>query len=260
MTTDGGRLVNLNADMGESYGRYVLGRDEEMIRHVKTVNLACGYHAGDPGTMLRSVRLAKANKAELGAHISFPDLMGFGRRTMGLSEQEVFEISVYQIGALLGFCRAEGVELTHVKAHGQLYLSGVHDRHTARGIVHAVKAVDPDLLLLMYGDIVAEECRDAGIRMVHEAYVDLDYYPDGSLVLDKARLARDPDQIAAQALSLLGRGGREAVDGSWLSIHTQSICLHGDMANAPELASSVRHRLDAAGYRVVAIRELVASK
>jgi UPF0271 protein len=228
-----------------------------MIRHVATASVACGYHAADPGTMLRSVRLAKAHDVELGAHISYPDLMGFGRRTMGLSEQEVFEISVYQIGALLGFCRAEGVAMTHVKPHGQLYLTGVRDRHTARGIVRAVKAVDPDLALLMYGDIVAEECGDAGIGMVRESYVDLDYHPDGSLVLEMARLARDPGHVAAQALSLVERGGREAVDGSWLSMRTQSICLHGDMANAPELAACVRHRLDEAGYRIVGIRDAV---
>src|SRR6266540_3282964 len=126
-----GKLINLNADMGESYGRYTLGDDEALMPYVATVHVACGYHAADPGTMLRSVQLAKRFGVELGAHISYPDLMGFGRRRMGLSESEVFEISVYQIGALLGFCRAEGVRLNHVKPHGELYLTGVKDRATA---------------------------------------------------------------------------------------------------------------------------------
>jgi UPF0271 protein len=254
------KLINLNADMGESYGRFALGHDAEMVQHVKSINVACGYHAADPGTMLKSVRLAKSAGVELGAHISYPDLMGFGRRTMGLTEQEVFEITVYQIGALYGFCLAEEVRITHVKPHGQLYLTGVRDQATARGIVRAVASVDPNLLLLMYGDIVAAECKSAEITMVHEAYVDLDYFADGSLVLDKAREARKPDQIAERALSLVEKGGIEAVDGSWLKIPTQSICLHGDMANAPDLASAVKRRLEDVGYEIAGLSEMVGQR
>jgi UPF0271 protein len=252
------KQVNLNADMGESYGRFVLGHDQAMIPFVASINVACGYHAADPGTMLKSVRMAKQHGVELGAHISYPDLMGFGRRTMGLSEQEVFEISVYQIGALWAFCRAEDVQMTHVKPHGQLYLTGVRDQTTARGIARAVKAVDPSLLLLMYGPIVTEECRAAGITMVDEAYVDLDYFGDGSLVLDKKREARSPERIADQAISLVEKGGREAVDGSWLKLPTQSICLHGDMANAPELAATVRGRLESEGYEIVRLGQFIS--
>lgn len=251
------RRINLNADMGESFGRYSLGNDEALIPLVSTVHVACGYHAADPGTMLRSVQLAKRFGVELGAHISYPDLMGFGRRRMELSEAEVFEISVYQIGALLGFCWAEGVPLNHVKPHGQLYLTGVRDRPTARGIVRAVKAVDTDLILLMAGNLVAEECAEAGIHMVHEAYVDLDYAADGSLVLERAKQSRDPATIADRAVALIERQGREAVDGTWLSIPTQSICLHGDGPNAPELARAVRERIIGAGYRIVGTRELI---
>jgi len=250
------KRVNLNADMGESYGRYVLGNDEALIEFVDTIHVACGYHAADPGTMWRSVQLAKRFGVELGAHISYPDPMGFGRRRMELSESEVFEISVYQIGALLGFCRAEGVSLNHVKPHGQLYLTGMRDPGTARGIVRATKAVDPDLMLVMAGSVVAEECAQAGIRMVHEGYVDLDYAPDGSLVLERAKMPRDPETIAARAVALLEQQGRQAIDGSWLSIPTQSICLHGDGANAPELARTVRARISAAGYKIVGVRAL----
>jgi 5-oxoprolinase (ATP-hydrolysing) subunit A len=251
------KTVNLNADMGESYGRYVLGNDEALIPFVATIHVACGYHAADPGTMLRSVQLAKRFDVELGAHISYPDLMGFGRRRMGLSENEVFEISVYQVGALLGFCRAEGIALNHVKPHGQLYLTGVRDRATARGIVRAVKAVDPELILLMAGDIVADECADAGVRMVQEGYVDLEYAPDGSLVLERAKMSRDPEIIAARTIALLEQQGREAIDGSWLKIQARSICVHGDSPNAPDIARAVRERMIAVGYRIVGLRELV---
>lgn len=254
------KQVNLNADMGESYGRFVLGHDSEMIPFVRSVNVACGYHAADPGTMLRSVQLAKASGVELGAHISYPDLMGFGRRTMGLSEQEVFEISLYQIGALYGFCLAEGVQMSHVKPHGQLYLTAVHDEATARGIARAVAAVDPGILMLLYGEVAKQQCEAAGITLIQEGYVDLDYYPDGSLVLDKARKARNANQVAKNALSIAERGGRSAVDGSWLAIPARSICLHGDMDNATELASTVMRGLKEAGYEIVGLREIAAQE
>jgi 5-oxoprolinase (ATP-hydrolysing) subunit A len=247
------KQVNLNADMGESFGRYALGNDEALIPYVKTIHVACGYHAADPGTMLRSVRLAKRFGVDLGAHISYPDLVGFGRRRMSLSEDEVFEISVYQIGALLGFCRAVGVPLTHVKPHGELYLTGVRDPATARGIVRAVRAVDEKLALVMYGPIVAEECERAGVPMIHEGYVDLDFHGDASLVLERRKAPRDAQVIADRAVSLLESGGLTAVDGSWLPFQVQSICLHGDGPNAVELAQKVRGGLVEAGYEIVGL-------
>lgn len=254
------KRVNLNADMGESYGRYTLGDDRAMIPMVATVNIACGFHAADPGTIHSAVKLAKEHGAEIGAHISYPDFMGFGRRTMGLSEQEVFEISVYQIGAVMAFCAAESVPLNHVKPHGQLFLTGVRDRATARGIVNAIKAVSPSLLLIMSGDIIAAECAAAGIEMIHEGYIDLDYNADGSLFLDRKRAARDPGTVAQNAHSLVERRGRAATDGTWLEIPTDSICLHGDMANATELARSVRQSLTNAGHQIVSTRDIVRSR
>ena len=129
------KLINLNSDMGESYGRYTLGDDRGIIPFVSTINIACGFHAADPGTIHSTVKLAKEFGVEVGAHISYPDFMGFGRRRMALTEREVFEISVYQIGAILAFCRAENITLNHVKPHGELFLTGVREQSTARGIV-----------------------------------------------------------------------------------------------------------------------------
>jgi UPF0271 protein len=252
------KRVNLNADMGESYGRYVLGADEALIRHVDSVNVACGYHAADPGTMLKSVMMAKRHGVELGAHIAYPDLMGFGRRRMSLSEDEVFEISIYQIGALLGFCRAVGVPLTHVKPHGELYLTGVRDPATARGIVRAVRAVDPGLALLMAGPLLAETCTALGVPMINEGYVDLDYNADGSLILERTKAGRDPESIATRAVRMLEHGGCDAVDGTRLDIPVQSICLHGDGPNAAQLAAVVRRRLVEAGFEPVGIRSFLA--
>jgi UPF0271 protein len=250
------RCINLNADMGESFGRYVLGDDEGLIPFVSTVQVACGFHAADPGTMRRSVDLAQRHGVELGAHVSYPDLAGFGRRRMDLTEDEVYEICVYQIGALLGFCRAAGVTLNHVKPHGELYLTGVRDPATARGIARAVHAVDPGLLVLMYGDVVRAACAETGVTMIEEGYVDLDYGADGGLVLERAKQGRDPEEIAERALSLAERGGRETTDGSWFAIAAQSICLHGDGPNAVALARKVHERLRAGGYRIVPLREL----
>lgn len=251
--------INLNADMGESFGRYRLGVDEQLIAHVDTIHVACGYHAADPLTMLHSVQLAKRFGVELGAHISYPDLAGFGRRRMGLSEDEVFGISVYQIGALLGFCRAEGVQLTHVKPHGELYLTGVREEATARGIVRAVQAVDPSLALIMSGDLVARHCEQLGVPLIHEGYVDLNYNPDGSIALERTKVHRDPAEIAQRALRMLEQSGAEANDGSWLSFPVQSICLHGDGPNPVEVARAVRTAIVEAGYKLTGIRSFISS-
>lgn len=249
--------INLNSDMGESYGQYRLGDDRGLVRYVASINIACGYHAADPGTIHASVKLAKEFGVEVGAHISYPDFMFFGRRKMALFERDVFEISVYQIGAVLGFCRAEGIELNHVKPHGELFLTGVRDKATARGIVRAMAAVDPDLLLIMNGPIVAAECKAAGVHMIEEGYVDLDYNADGSLILDLVRGPRDPAKVAANALSIVEKGGRTAVDGTWLPMPAKSICIHGDMANAVAVGKGVHDAIKAAGHQIVPTRALV---
>jgi UPF0271 protein len=157
----------------------------------------------------------------------------------------------------MAFCSAVGVALNHVKPHGQLFLTGVRDQLTARGIVRATAAVDRNLLLIMSGNIVAKECADVGIEMIHEGYVDLDYNSDGSLYLDRQRAARVPSAVSENAISLVEQQGRNALDGSWLDIPTESICLHGDMANAVDLAQAVRQKLTSAGHELVSTRELI---
>ncbi|MFU0507863.1 5-oxoprolinase subunit PxpA [Pseudaminobacter sp. NGMCC 1.201702] len=252
-------LVNLNADMGESYGRYRLGNDEELIKHVLSANIACGYHAADPGTIHSTVKLARDHGVEIGAHVAYPDLAGFGRRKMGLSEQEVFEITVYQIGAVKAFCKAENVPLNHVKPHGELYLTAAVDAAVARGVVRALKAVDDRLLLFLVGSVVDAECRRFGITMINEGYVDLEYNSDGSLDLDKKREARDPVEVARNAVSLVEKGGRHALDGSWIVLPTQTICMHGDMANGIELARKTREELETRGHKVVKSRQVASA-
>lgn len=251
--------VDLNADLGESFGRYTLGDDEALIGHLSTVNVACGYHASDPATMRRAVRLARQAGVGLGAHVSYPDLTGFGRRRMELSQDEVRDVTVHQIGALMGFCRAEGAALQHVKPHGMLYLTAEVDRPTARGIVEAMHSVDPDLVLLLAGDIVAEECTRAGVAMVHEGYIDLDYAPDGTLQLPTERPSRDAAQMVERARTLVHEQRVRTTDGSWRDVPTQSICIHGDTPNAPEIAAAVRAALEADGVEIAGLKALVSS-
>ena len=255
-TTD---RVDLNADLGESYGLYKYGKDEELIGHLTTVNVACGYHAADPATMRSTVRLARQHGVAVGAHISYPEFSGFGRRRMELSEDEVRDITVHQIGALMGFCRAEGVEMQHVKPHGMLYLTAEVDRMTARGIVDGVKSVDADLILMLAGDIVAEECDRAGIAMAHEGYIDLDYTEAGTVYLPEVRVPRDPAQMVERALGLIRDGRIQNREGSWRDVPTHSICIHGDTPNAPEIAQTVRAALAAEGIEIVGLRDMVAA-
>ncbi len=201
------RTIDLNADMGESYGIYKLGNDEALVPHLTTINVACGYHAGDPATMRKSVRLAKAHGVGLGAHISYPDLVGFGRRRMDLSVDDARDITVHQIGALIGFCRAEGVELQHVKPHGPFFLAAEWEEPIARGMIEGIASVSEDLILLLAGPIAEEQCRRVGIRMVHEGYVDLSYDPKGVVIIEKAKQERDPADVARRAVGLVNNQG-----------------------------------------------------
>lgn len=251
------KKIDLNADMGESYGIYRIGNDEELVLHLTTVNVACGYHAADPATMRKSVRLAKEHGVGLGAHIGYPDIMGFGRRRMELTEDEARDMTVCQIGALLGFCQAEGVELQHVKPHGPLYLAAVWEEPMARGIAEGIASISEDLILLLAGPIAEEQCKRAGIRMAHEGYVDLNYDPQGVVVIEKAKQTRDPAEMARRAVDLVERQGIEATDGTWLEVKTQSICIHGDSPNAPAIAASIRAGLEAEGYEISGLRSVI---
>ena len=248
--------IDLNADLGESFGRYQLGDDEALTPLVTTVSVACGYHAADPATMHESVQRARRHGVGLGAHVAYPDLAGFGRRRMHLSRQEVYQIVVHQIGGLLGFCLAEGVELQHVKPHGQLASVSQYDRETARGMVEAIRAVGRDLMLLSFGELLAQECNRAGVRMVHEGFVDLDYNAECELLVERAKQRRDAAAMARRAVTLANEQLVLTTSDTWLPVPAQSICVHGDGPNAPEIARAVRDGLVEAGYEIVGLREL----
>ena len=249
-------FIDLNADAGEAFGRWRVADEIVLFPHLTSVNLACGFHAGDPQTMLESVRLAKRFGVAVGAHPGFPDKVGFGRRDLDASVAEVYADTLYQLGALSAFLRLENLPLHHVKAHGALYIKMARDPDTARGVATAVAAFDATVPLVVLGGpggrIMAQEAEAAGLQTVTEAFPDRAYLADGQLaprgvagaVLD------DPGHVAERAVKMATGAALEALDGGTVTVQADTLCLHGDNERAPENAAAVRHALAAAGVEV----------
>ncbi|WP_223695272.1 LamB/YcsF family protein [Leifsonia poae] len=247
--------LDLNSDLGESFGAWSLGDDAAMLRLVTSANVACGFHAGDPSTMLATCRLAAENGVVVGAHVSYRDLAGFGRRTMDVEPGQLHDEVLYQLAALSGVARVAGTSVSYVKPHGALYNRIVHDREQAEAVVAAVAAFDLSLPLLgLAGSSVADAAREVGLRFVREAFVDRGYRSDGTLVprgLPGAVLAGDA-AIADRAVRLATEGLVVADDGTELRVEVDSLCVHGDTPGAVAMAVAVRSALAAAGVRVAA--------
>lgn len=249
--------VDLNADVGESFGAWSLGEDEALIPLVTSVNVACGLHAGDPVTIERTIRIAVLHGVSVGAHPGYADLAGFGRRAMDLPPDEVEASVLYQIGAVAGFARAAGTGLRHVKAHGALYNRAARDPQAAAAIARAIRRFDGDLVLVgLAGSALLDAGRGEGLAVAAEAFADRGYEPDGSL---RARhhpdaLLDDPDAAAAQALAIVRDHAVRAVDGSRVDVAADTICVHGDAPGAAARARAVRSALEAAGVDVRAVR------
>jgi UPF0271 protein len=244
--------IDLNADVGESYGAWSLGEDEALIPLVTSVNVACGAHAGDPDVIARTVAIAARHGVAVGAHPGYPDRAGFGRRAMALSPDEIERSLVVQIGAVWAAARAARVPLRHVKAHGALYNRAARDEDAAAAIARAVAAVDPDLWLVgLAGSAQVEAARALGLRVVEEAFADRAYEADGTLrsrTLDGAVLDA-PAAAAAQALAIV-QGSLAAADGTAVSMRADSICVHGDLPGATARARAVREALESAGVEL----------
>ncbi len=255
----GASAIDLNSDVGEGFGAWPPPADEQLVPLVSSANVACGFHASDPGLMRRTVRLAKAHGVAVGAHPSFPDRVGFGRRMLAASPQEIEDDVVYQVGALLGCCRAEGVPLVHVKPHGALYDAASRDPAVARAIVAAVRGVDPGLwVVCLAGSALAAEARAAGLHVVEEAFADRGYASDGTLLRrgTPGALVTDPAAVAERVSRLAREGIVRAADGTELAIAAGTVCVHGDTPGAVDVARAIRARLDRDG---VAVRSFAAS-
>ncbi len=243
------QTIDINADAGESFGRWRLGVDEEIAPLISSINVACGWHAGDPATMERSVRLAKQHGLALGAHPGFPDLVGFGRRAIAFSPSEAALAVLYQVGALRAIARVHEVELVHVKPHGALYGLVSRDDEVADAVADAVADLDPDLLLILEAAGAAPRQRERGHRVVAEAFADLEYTDDGRIIIDPENRRRDPTWCADQTADVLA-GRVRSVDGVESPIRAESICLHSDRPGAQENARAVVDRVRAEGFAV----------
>jgi UPF0271 protein len=250
------RFVDLNCDMGESFGAYNLGRDSEILAYVTSANIACGFHAGDPATMRKTVRLALDNGVGIGAHPGLQDLIGFGRREMDISPKEAYDLVVYQIGSLWGFVRSEGGTMQHVKAHGALYNMAAKNVGLAEAIAEAVYKVDPELILIgLAGGELVKAGEKIGLKTASEVFSDRTYQSDGSLTSRRQpdALIKEDELAVRQVIRMVNEGkvlSRQDVD---VSIQADTICVHGDGVHALEFAKTIVSSLSQSGVTVQAI-------
>jgi UPF0271 protein len=249
--------IDVNVDMGESFGRWTLSDDAGLMPHISSANIACGFHAGDPGAMRRTVASAVEHHLQIGAHVALPDLLGFGRRAMKVSPADLTDYCTYQIGALAAFVAAEGGRLAHVKPHGALYAMCAQDAELAEAVARSIAEVDPQLVLLALRDDHAAAVERHGVRLVTEAFVDLDYDADGNLVIEAVKEAWDPEKVAERAVRFARERKVAKLDGSDLEVDSLTICLHGDAPNALDVARRVKERLDGEGIAVKPLAELL---
>ncbi|MFJ4171014.1 LamB/YcsF family protein [Paenarthrobacter sp. NPDC089714] len=247
--------MDLNADLGESFGSWTMGDDASMFRIVSSANVACGFHAGDPLTMLDSCRAAFDLDVRVGAHVGYRDLAGFGRRSLDMSFDELFGDVLYQLGALDGVAHAVGASVDYVKPHGALYNRIVHDPEQAEAVVAAVHAYDPGLPVLGLPDSVwLNLAEESGHPVFREAFVDRAYLADGTLVprSQEGAVLHNPADVVAQAVRIATRGEVVAQDGTVVSVKADSLCIHGDTPGAVEMAAAVRNGLEKAGVEIQA--------
>ncbi|WP_138417054.1 LamB/YcsF family protein [Sinomonas gamaensis] len=245
--------IDLNSDVGESFGNWTMGDDAAVFHHVSSANVACGFHAGDPTTIARTCRDAVAAGVTIGAHVGYRDLAGFGRRFVDCSPTELADDVVYQLGALEGLARVAGSQIKYVKPHGALYNTIVHHEAHAQAVVDAVHSYNPDLpLLLLPGAVALRKAEERGLRTVREAFADRAYNPDGTLVSrrEPGSVLHDNAVIVENMVRLATEGKIVARDGSVLDVQADSICVHGDTPGAVAMAGAVREGLEAAGVTV----------
>lgn len=246
------KKVDLNCDLGESFGVYSLGFDEELMPYITSANIACGFHAGDPIVMRQTVHWAEEAGIAIGAHPGFPDLIGFGRRDMQVSPEEARDYVIYQVGALQAFSGTK--RLQHVKPHGALYNMGVGNEELARAVAEAVREVDPNLILVgLAGSAWVNAGREAGLRVASEVFADRALNPDGTLVprSQPQAVIYEVNEVVARVLKIVTEGKVTAINGDQIEVSGDTICLHGDTLGAVVLARTLRRSLEAAGVAVV---------
>ncbi len=252
--------IDLNCDLGESFGKYTIGNDEKVLKYVTSVNIACGFHAGDPVIMERTVKLAIEKGIAIGAHPGYPDLMGFGRRNMDISIHEARSYMIYQIGALKAFVESYGGKLQHVKPHGALYNMASVDYALAKALAEAVYDVDRELIFMgLANSTMTKAAKDTGLNVAHEVFADRAYNDDGTLVSRKLEGAviHDTEVCVRRVLSMIKEGKVTSIDGTDIQIKADSICIHGDNSMALEFAKNLKKKLS---EQYIGFRPLFAFK
>ncbi|MDR2225977.1 MULTISPECIES: LamB/YcsF family protein [Providencia] len=247
------KQIDLNSDLGESFGQWQMGNDEAILPVVSSANVACGFHAGSPEGILKTLKAAKENGVAVGAHVGYPDLVGFGRRNMDISSSELTADVIYQIGALKGLAAAAGTDVLYVKPHGALYNTIAHDKRQATAVIDAIKAIDSKLILVaLAGSPLIGWAQESGLNVVAEAFADRAYNSDGTLVSRKqaGSVLHDPKIVAERMLQLVQEGGVVSIDGQFTPIDAGSICVHGDSPGALEMAQQVRLILEKQGIEI----------
>lgn len=250
--------IDLNADIGESFGSYKMGLDEEIIKHITSANIACGFHAGDPTSIRYTVRLAEEQGVAIGAHPSFPDLVGFGRRHMDVSSEEAKADLIYQIGALQAFTATK--KLQHVKPHGAMYNAAVQDENLARAICESIIEVDPNMILVaLSGSRWAAIAKEMGLRVAQEIFADRELNPDGTLVSRSipGAVLHDVERVIERSLKMVTEGRVMTSSGDEIEVQAESLCIHGDSPEAVEIALRLKRELLSAGISMVPLEQLI---
>lgn len=252
--------IDLNSDLGESFGRYTLGMDDKIIPMITSANVACGFHASDPVVMEKTVAMAAEAGIRVGAHPGYPDLMGFGRRNMVVSPQEAKAYTMYQIGALKAFVEAKGMRLQHVKPHGALYNMAAKDYQLAVAICEAIKEIDANLIVMaLSGGELVRAAKDMGLRVGLEVFADRAYEEDGSLVnrSKEGAMITDEDEAIARVIRMIKEGKVRAITGKDIDIQADSVCVHGDGLKALAFVEKIRAALQKEGIEICSLDEIV---
>lgn len=252
--------IDLNCDMGESFGRYRIGMDDEIIKFITSANIACGYHAGDPGVMRRTVKIAKKYGVGIGAHPGFPDLLGFGRRNLAASPREVTEMIIYQVGALKAFAESEGAALQHVKPHGALFNMAASDEKLALAVAEGVYAVDRNLVLFgLTGSQLIKAGEEVGLRVASEVFADRAVNDDGTLVARglPGAMIEDAQEAADRVIDMIKNGCVKSIQGNKIKVKADTVCVHGDSPQALEFVLQIRKRLEEKGIKIMPVGQFV---
>ena len=250
--------VDLNSDLGESFGNYTIGMDREILKYVSSANVACGWHAGDPMVMAETVAMAREYKTAVGAHPGFPDLMGFGRRNMNVTPEEAKAYVKYQLGALMAFTGSLGMKIQHVKPHGALYNMAAGDEKLARAMCEAVYEVDKDIIFVgLAGSWMVKAAEETGLKAASEVFADRAYNDDGTLVSRKlpGAVIKDEELAIRRVVRMVKEGTVETINGHKIAIRADSICVHGDNPKALEFVKNIREALAAEGVEVRSLAE-----